>query len=490
VILRRLPFVAVGALIAGLVVVDRAPPEPVLPSSYGARLLAQTTPAVNASDLLSTSWFCPGGPTTDGRSTSVTVFNTTDDPKEATVSAVTAEGATGERQLMLPPRSRQGVNLAELAAGEDTAATVAVYGGGVAVEQTVLGRSGVDVSPCADTASGTWFLADGTTTADAALRLVLYNPFPDDAVVDVALTTVERTLEPPELQGAVVPGHSVRLIDVGVAAQREEVVSAAIRGRGARLVMGRIQSADNAARRGFSSALTAAQAQQTWWFPSGDKGEGIGEKFVVFNPGDQDASVELSVLSAAGSATAGAATASSAVVPVQSALAPISVVVPPNSFAVVDTGGEAGVPPGPHSTLVNVVADQTPVVVERLLSRVVGDRLTTTSLLGSQLAVPRWYVANSAVGRGGSLVIMNSAGLATTAAVKAVGPAGAVPIKGLDAVPIPAGGAATVVVPPSVGGFPLFVDAAQPVVVEWQAPVTVGDKTNPVSSLAFPVVGG
>jgi hypothetical protein len=486
VIWHRLPFVALGAIVAGLVVVDRATPEPVLPSSYGARPLAQTTPAVNASDLLSTSWFCPGGPTTDGRSTSLTVFNTTDDPKEATVSAVTAEGANRERQLMLPPRSRQDVNLGELAAGEDTAATVAVYGGGVAVEQTVVGRSGIDVTPCADTASGTWYLADGTTTADAALRLVLYNPFPDDAVVDVALTTVERTLEPPELQGAVVPGHSVRLVDVGAAAQREEVVSAAIRGRGARLVVGRIQSADNAARRGVGAALAAAQAQQTWWFPDGGKGGGVGEKFVVFNPGDQDASVELSVLPAAGS---GSPTTSAAVA-VQPVVAPVSVVVPPNSFAVVDTGGEAGVPPGPHSTLVNVVADQTPVVVERLLSRVTGDRLTTTSVLGSQLAVPRWYVANPAVGRGGTLVIMNSAGLATTATVKAVGPAGAVPVEGLDAVPIPAGGAANVSVPASAGGFPLLVDAAQPVVVEWQAPVTAGDKANTVSSLAFPVVGG
>jgi hypothetical protein len=90
---------------------------------------------------------------------------------------------------------------------------------------------------------------------------------------------------------------------------------------------------------------------------------------------------------------------------------------------------------------------------------------------------------------GGNLVIMNSAGLATTAAVKAIGPAGAVDVPGLSSIAIPAGGAADVPIPPSAGGFPLLVQAAQPVVVEWQAPVTLGDKTSHVTSLAFPVVG-
>ena len=177
---------------------------------------------------------------------------------------------------------------------------MAVYGGGVAVEQTVVGRTGVSTSPCADRASSTWYLADGTTTADASLTLVLYNPFPDDAVVDISLTTVERTLQPPSLQGAVIPGQSVRIVDLGQQAQREEVVSTAVKGRGSRLVVGRIQSADNPARHGFMAGLAAAQAQQTWWIPDGDKGDGVSERLVVFNPGDLEASVEMSFLPAAG----------------------------------------------------------------------------------------------------------------------------------------------------------------------------------------------
>ena len=123
--------------------------------------------------------------------------------------------------------------------------------------------------------------------------------------------------------------------------------------------------------------------------------------------------------------------------PVASLVPPVSVVVPPSSFSVVDVNTLADLPPGPHSTLVNVVGDDTPVVVERLLTRPLEDTLITNVLLGSQITVPQWYVIDEPAARGGILVVMNSAGLPTTAAVKAIGPAGAVPVPGFEAVPVP-----------------------------------------------------
>jgi hypothetical protein len=161
-----------------------------------------------------------------------------------------------------------------------------------------------------------------------------------------------------------------------------------------------------------------------------------------------------------------------------------------SSFAVVDVNALPEVAAGPHSTVFNVVEDQTPVVVERVLSRPLDDRQTATVLLGSQITVPQWYVIEEAAARGGVLVVMNSAGLPTTVAVKAVGPAGAVTVPGLDAVPVPAGGAAAITVPETVGGFPLLVEAPQPVVVEWRARVQAGERASRLDALAFPVLGG
>jgi hypothetical protein len=300
VIARRLPFVVVGAALVTLLFADRAAPEPLPPSTYGEDPLAQSTPAVFDGDLLSTSWFCPGGPTADGRSTSLTIFNSTNDPREVTVSAVNDAGNRSSTPLTLPPRNRAVVNLGDLAPGAQTSATVAVWRR--VASNDGRRRTGVD-QPVRR--PGLQHVYCGrTTTADASLTLVLYNPFPDDAVVDVSLTTVERTLQPPSLQAAVIPGQSVRIVDLGQQAQREEVVSTSVKGRGSRLVVGRIQSADNPARHGFTAGLAASQAQQTWWLPDGDKGDGISERLVVFNPGELEASVELSFLPAAGAGSA------------------------------------------------------------------------------------------------------------------------------------------------------------------------------------------
>ncbi len=147
-------------------------------------------------------------------------------------------------------------------------------------------------------------------------------------------------------------------------------------------------------------------------------------------------------------------------------------------------------PPGPHSTLINVVGEDTPVVVERLLARPLDDTNVTNVLLGSQITVPKWYVIEESAARGGVLVIMNSAGLPTTASVKAIGPAGAVAVPGLEAVPVPAGGSATITVPETVGGFPLLIEGAQPIVVEWRARVQGADRVSRVDALGFPVIGG
>ena len=88
------------------------------------------------------------------------------------------------------------------------------------------------------------------------------------------------------------------------------------------------------------------------------------------------------------------------------------------------------------------------------------------------------------------LVARSAAGIPTTAAVKAIGPAGAVVGPGPESVPVPAGGSATITVPDNVGTFPLMVEGGQPVVVEWRARAVAGDRASRVDALAFPVIGG
>ena len=74
--------------------------------------------------------------------------------------------------------------------------------------------------------------------------LALFNPFPDDVIVDITFTTPEGVRSPPEFDGFVIPGQRVIAIDVGAVVSRHPQVSASIVARTGRLVVERLQSFD------------------------------------------------------------------------------------------------------------------------------------------------------------------------------------------------------------------------------------------------------
>ncbi len=69
-----------------------------------------------------------------------------------------------------------------------------------------------------------WHFAAGTTVQGAQLWLALFNPFADDAIVDIGFLTNTGPFAPGELQGFVVPGHSRVTVPVHDQARRDELV--------------------------------------------------------------------------------------------------------------------------------------------------------------------------------------------------------------------------------------------------------------------------
>ena len=78
-------------------------------------------------------------------------------------------------------------------------------GGGVA-----RARHGDDfaIEPCSRSAGPDWYFAAGTTVEGSEQYLVLFNPFGDDAIVDVSFLTDTGVQEPDGLQALVVPRRS------------------------------------------------------------------------------------------------------------------------------------------------------------------------------------------------------------------------------------------------------------------------------------------
>src|SRR5680860_314955 len=94
------------------------------------------------------------------------------------------------------------------------------------VVETGEGVLAADVCPSAS--SKIWHLPGGSTLEGQTLRLVLFNPFSDDARASVAVTS-EAGFEPiPELESVTVTGRSWKVIDLGELLPLRESISVAV----------------------------------------------------------------------------------------------------------------------------------------------------------------------------------------------------------------------------------------------------------------------
>ncbi len=89
------------------------------------------------------------------------------------------------------------------------------------------------------------------TQADAVSHLVVYNPLPTDAVVDLSFASEAEAgvYIPPELVGLVVPAANTISIDIGAHVRRRDVLSATVRARLGRVVVDHLQRFDGSSGR-------------------------------------------------------------------------------------------------------------------------------------------------------------------------------------------------------------------------------------------------
>ena len=85
---------------------------------------------------------------------------------------------------------------------------VETVGGAAAVSHVLEHGGDVGVESCTRTAAPDWYFASGTTVDSSQQDLVLFNPFGDDAIVDVTFLTDAGVQEPDGLQALVIPRRS------------------------------------------------------------------------------------------------------------------------------------------------------------------------------------------------------------------------------------------------------------------------------------------
>jgi hypothetical protein len=538
----RWPAVVILAgLVAAAWIIDqdheREQPEPV---EAATPLEAQGyLPVAPPEDALSSTWYCAGGTAeADGRAdTSIIVANATDaelagsitifpnipeqiipqgdapviveDPSDdetttTTTSTTTTTTTEPDRaqlpvtvDLTVPAQDETTVRLADEIDAEYAAALVELPGGAVSVEQRVDGPSGADVSPCTTQASPNWYFAEGRTTAEAVETLAFFNPFPDAAVVDVTFRTESDLRSPVGFTGYTVPGQTLVVEDIGTEgiASRHEHVSVSVEARSGRLVVNRLMDLDGSedvdgspSPQGLEVTAGAPVPADVWYFPDGIVAEGVDETYVVYNPGEVTAEVDLYIE------------------PNEERfgeIEPFSLSIPPGGYqelsveeeerigtAIADAEGDPVMPHGARVVSVSSVnGEPVPVVVERVTA-------------GSEDSARPGFDATF-----GAPLLMEQAVLAASSTDQAVivdNPSGTSPVRvtfrSLDGGTLGEASTATDLEVPIAGRLVVDLDdlglgSEVPLLIEADGPVTIerrlviGDPQDTSSAIAVPLAG-
>lgn len=337
------------------------------------------TPIGGRTGARSSAWFCTGATSTgDGAANgSLVVANAGNRRLTGSVTVIPSEGDSKQVALSVAASGRTVVRLPDVVTAPYASALVELDGGEAVVELAASGPLGETATACASSASTTWYFAEGVTTRDAAEVISLFNPFPEDAIVDLVFFTEEGEVTPQALTGLSVRGRGMYAVNVGDHVQRRVQVSAQITARAGRLVASRLQTFDGSdGRKGVSVGLGSAAPGDLWYFPEGFLAEGLTERFQLFNPGREEARTSLQLSLEQGQAE------------------PIVLTVPGQSRVTLNANDEARIPKGvAHAVTVRSTND-VPVVVERTTDAVSPAARTGLAITaGARLAALRWVVA-------------------------------------------------------------------------------------------------
>lgn len=523
---NRLPVVVVllGGLLLGLLF-DRARDDDG-PAAEVTTVDASVFPVSSPPGAFSSTWFCAGG-TADADAFAdhaVVIANTTDAPVETTVTVFAGvvappavavdpedldeepegeedgaeegdqedvdEDATPVDPADLPepttvevtvgPRTRETLALSEVVQAPIVSAMVEAGVGGVVVEHEVTSIHGHDAKPCATAASPTWHFAWGDTSVDARELLVLFNPFPDDAIVEARFSAEDGIREPARLDGFVVPGRGTVAIDLGDDVTRRNEVAGTIVARSGRVVVDRILRVNGDGDRGLTVQLGVPEPQTTWAFPDGFTSDVVREEFAVYNPGEQVAEVSIE-FTVDDPETNG--------IP-----APVDLSLAPGTHQVVDLNADGRVPLGvAHSTVVRS-ANGVPVVAERTLFSADDSRRGISVSTGSPVEAEQWtFAAGAATETSDEWITLLNLDTEVLAEVDVHALAGGrrFPIEGLQSIELGPGQRLSLRLGEHISrpDLPVVVDASEPIVVE-RGLYRVGGETRGFSNtVGIPTAG-
>jgi hypothetical protein len=347
-------------------------------------------PAAARPGSLGSTWFCAGGTAVgdeNGEAEQVVqMANASGGIVHGTLSVYPSEGDRVSTEVTIEPLSRIALRVSDVVRAPFASVLAEFDGGEVAVQHELVGPSGRSLSACASAPAASWYFPQATTRPGAKLLLTMFNPFPTDAVVDVTFEAEDGARTPQAFQGLVVTGRRATTLDVSEVVTLRQELATAVHVRSGRVVAEQVQIVGEAEGPppSVTAMLGAPRAEPVWLFPDGIGAEGYEERFVLFNPSDLAAEVDLEVL-LDDPETNGVAE-------------PFEITVQPRRYAIVDVYGDGRVPIGVAHAAVVRTRNEVPVVAQRVLVGGEGSAQRGMSYtLGSPVVASRWLAPVAAL---------------------------------------------------------------------------------------------
>lgn len=460
--LRRSFTVLLIALgVAGIVLIER---HEVKPTEGASRAVVEMPgfAAVPAQRRISSSWFCPGVAAGDGvDAASVFVANPSDTDITASVTFM-SDGDPEVQNVVVPPRSRAQIEALRGKTVGVVVPVVVIIGDVGTVEQQLIYAAGDVTAQCVTSTAQEWFFADGWTVEGSTERIIVTNPYPESAVINVSFTTKEGKRTPSNLQGLIVGPQRSRSLSMSTeGAEGESVLAVHVTATTGKIVTSKAQHYLGGGRLGYSTTVGIPSPMTKWWFAAGRTGPNVTEQLVVFNPNEDDESVTV-VFFGDGISVDPTTIDAAGVTPLS------SVSIPAGEVVVIDTNTVADLPKGDHAMLVSSVGGL-PLVVEHIISQQL-PRGTFTAIstgIPEELTSRVWRVPSGLLnGAASALAIANTTGDAGTFSMSAIGPGGEFTYPGFEAVPIGAAGVLNLGIPEGAVAGEVIIRSDVPIVVQ------------------------
>ncbi len=252
--------------------------------------VASVSPLRSDSSSWYCNWYLPG----NGGLSKVDILlaNTSSKALTATLKSYTAKSVQS-RVITVPPHSF--LRYPETVSPNDQSGAVSFVanGGGTVAEIEMSGPSGSAVAPCNSSPSAHWVALGSNTLTGSESGISIFNPFGQDAVVDVALSSTSQQFAPGSLQGMVISPHSSSVVNLTPYFSGRSHVVVSVSTRIGRVVLGGVVARNDKGNVGLSAMATFPATASQWSFPVGQLSTNQNQEIVVYNPNTFQVAVHL-----------------------------------------------------------------------------------------------------------------------------------------------------------------------------------------------------